>query len=621
MHEDRKEMWWKAEKGMVFDLVLQHVQEVEQRQSDMFDRFVKLSYLYDPNSPFTGGDMPRRGPDSFVSENVIARNIDTAYAAIASTAVRARFHTDDGDWSDQRRARHLSWYGEALGKMLEFEKKGRMAFKGCEIKGTGLVKFWIEPEQEDANDRIRCERVIIDNIIVDEAECRGGQGPLQLHERVLIDREVLARRYPEHRAEIMEAQRGGIGMEGGNSNLWADYREISENQVVYVESFYRGQRHTCCIDGFDLLDEPWEHDWFPYSTVRWSERERGWYGIGLAERIIGQQRVINKSNWQEDMLIDKFGHPTTYVGQADSKMAVGTRSKIGDIVVYKDRVPVTVIPQAVPPEVQNRRAYAIASASDESGVSQEQSAGALPKGLETGAAVREVRETRKGRFHQQDIGYEDFRLNMVWMGLQFAKMLAEKAPTIIRRSRLGPRKFKWSDVDMQEVKVQMSAASTLPRETAGRSQMFLEAAQAGVISQEEARVVFDPHSPLDMERPISLYTSTLKAIEADIELILDGEVVMPDPNYNLAMAKWRAQMSFNRAQSNGAPEDILEGLRTYARQAAGFLARLEAPQMSAMGGPPVQLDPMQAMPVGSEPVPQSTPQAALAPEAMNLAPK
>ena len=42
---ERKEQWWKAEKGKVYDLVLQHVQTIERNQTELFNRFVKLAVV------------------------------------------------------------------------------------------------------------------------------------------------------------------------------------------------------------------------------------------------------------------------------------------------------------------------------------------------------------------------------------------------------------------------------------------------------------------------------------------------------------------------------------------------------------------------------------------------
>ena len=79
---------------------------------------------------------------------------------------------------------------------------------------------------------------------------------------------------------------------------------------------------------------------------------------------------------------------------------------------------------------------------------------------------------------------------------------------------------------MGDVKVQLCAASTLSTTPAGRQQAVVEWAQAGIISQDEARRLMD-HP--DLERSMSIYTAALDDIEATIEALEDGKILMPEP--------------------------------------------------------------------------------------------
>ena len=67
-----------------------------------------------------------------------------------------------------------------------------------------------------------------------------------------------------------------------------------------------------------------------------------------------------------------------------------------------------------------------------------------------------------------------------------------------------------SQVDMQEVRVWMGAASTLSRTRAGRLQTVVEWAQAGIVSQDDARRLLE-HP--DLERAMSLYDAAVESIE------------------------------------------------------------------------------------------------------------
>ena len=584
--------WWESETGEVNRSVFSYVAEVERVQFDLFDRFEKLSALYDPlDANSVGGN----GMQSLVSENVIASNVDTVTAAVASSEIRARFMTDDGDWGTQRRARHLEWYADALVDLHDVRAKCVAAFKDGALKGTGLIKVFI-----DAFDRIKIERVLVDDIIVDNNEVRAST-PRQIHQRMIVGRDQLAAAFPQYADEI-ESLSSPTKFHGMR-RLWADYRPVDRDDIVVIESWrlpiglkgrkgYVPGRRTITIEGLDLIDEPYHKDFFPFAKFTWSQRDRGWYGIGLAERIAGHQRALNKMNWQVDRQLDQHAVPTTYVRLADANLAVRTTNRAGTIVPIKGDYPQTVIPQAVSAETYRRLDSVKMSASHESGVSMMASHATKPAGLDSGAALREYRDATTQRFSLQERAFEQLFLDVVWLLLDACKDLGKDAPEVFQKSKHGPKKIKWSDVDMAEVKVQIAAANNLTKTPAGRTQLALEWAQAGVISVDEARGLM--RHP-DTERSMSLYTAALDDIERCIEEMLDGNVLVPEPYQNIKMGLWRVQQSYLKSCSDGAPEDIKELLRQWLVQAAWIqsqaeqaMAPPEAAGMTGAGVAPVQ---------------------------------
>lgn len=599
------EPWWRSDKGCVHSNVLKYVKEVERQQADLFDRFIKLAYLYDPNDREHLDSYRRRGPDSQVTENVIASNIDTVFAVTASTSIRPRFMTDDADWSTQRRARHLGWYSEGLMKQYDVMSKCRRAFKDAALKGTGVIKVYV-----DRFGDLRVERCLIDDIIVDNGEARGKE-PTQLHHRHICNADELASRWPEHADAIEAAQRA----EGTAERYWADYRPVDRDDVVVIESWklpigkqgkkgFIPGRHTICIDGLDLVDEEWEWDFFPFAVARWSERDAGWYGLSLAERIVGHQRQLNKMHWQIDRQMDQHAVPTTYVKYPDANLAVKTTNRAGTIVPVKADYPLTVIPKAVGEDQWRRLDQVSMKAGHETGVNQMAMHGAKPGGLDSGQALREYKDQTTQRFAPQEIELERLTLRTVELMLWCCKMMDEP-PEPVRQSKFGRKRIKWVDVEMSDIRVQIAAASDLARTPAGRVQLALEWAQAGIISQDEARRLLQ-HP--DTERSMSLYTAALEDIERTMEEMLDGAVLVPEPYQNLKMGVWRMQQGILKARDDGAPEDVLEVLRNWVVQAAEILAMSQMPAQPMAGaeaivpGEAAPADPMAAA-AGPAPIP------------------
>lgn len=568
---DYQQAWWHAPKREVHKRVFDQVRTVERNQWDIYDRFVKLEWLYDPCHSNADRLAEILG---LVTENAVAQCVDAATAATATVDTRSVFDTDDADWSVQRQCKKLGWYVEQLAKDLDRQVKCHDAQKSGTKKGTGCIHGFI-----DQFDRMRLEYVMPDDIIVNERECRSGGAPRQIHRRSIIDREELMAEYPGHVDQI------GTAQQTGSWQKWADYRPLEPNEIVKLESYrlpigvkgmkgYVAGRHTICIDGLDLLDEPFEDEDFPIKKVVWEKRDGSWYGISLTERISGHQRAINKMNWQVDKQLDQLAMPVKYVRPSDVDATVKT-NKAGMWVVIRGEYPKDVVPPAVSGEVYNRIEKLGRSAKEISGLSDMALHGAVPAGLESGVAIREAKGATTDRFAPQEKAYERLNLEVDLLILILAKKLGKKAPAIYRKTRFGSRKITWSQVDMKDLKVQISAAGTLARTHAGRIQFVMDLAQTGVISTPTMLKLVD-HP--DLESELSLYTAAMDVVDGDLEEIAEGRVVMPEPQGNLKLVEVRAQETYNKWSKEGAPEDVLEGVRQYMNQAIALQQPPPMPQ-------------------------------------------
>ena len=624
--EATKHLWQNADEGKVHEAVFRQVPELEQRQQAIYERFVRLEALYDPNNSSVVDQyaFENRG---IVNENVLASNVDTVKAVVAETEILPQVETDGADWSQQRRARHLEWYSEALMALLDVHGKARKGFKEGSKKGTGLVKVGTTRD-----DKLQVDHVLPDDMITNDLECRFDQPPRQLHHRQTnVSREELAIEYPEYADKIESAAtlRGGSAVARR-----VQYSSSRPYETVLIESWYKPigtkgskhykpGRHTKCIDGCDLLDEEWNEDFFPVARLVWEERSGSWYGIGGCERIIGHQLTLNKLNWQIDRQHDQLAVPTTYVRPADANLAVKTTSRLGTIAVFKGDIPVTVIPKPVSEDTYQYQERTKNSSFEVFGTSRLTAQSQKPAGLDSGEALRVYRDATTQRFATQEKAFERFVLDIVWLMLWHCKKLGDKAPKVLRPSRFGKKAIEWAEVDLGDMKVQLKAASTLSRTPAGRLQTVLEWAQAGVIAQDEARRLLG-HP--DLERSLSLYTAALDKVEYDLEKMADGEDIMPDPFTNLEMAAWRSHMQYEMWVTDGAPEDVLERVRQYCSIAVYFMNQAKAananqPGMGAMpgqAGPQVGATgatPPMAPPMPNAPPNAGTPQSAFNPAA------
>jgi hypothetical protein len=620
--------WQEAERGKVSGPLFTYVRAIDRVQFDIFNRFKQNEGLYDVSTrPGIRAHRPRG--IGRMHENAIANAVDALSAQIATTEVRAVFDTDDADWGTQRRAKHLEWYAEALGKRLKVPQKARYAFKaGGTVKGTAVVKVY-----NDKFKRPCVEPARIDDIVVNEDETRSGGEPLQLHHRTIVDRAVLRASYPKLKAQIDKAQ-GGFGQ----WQLWAGWRPLERNDVVVIESWYRALgvkgmdgyvpgRHVKAIDGLDLEDEEWNEEDFPFAVMMFSKPVGGWYGIGVVDRIASIQIALNRRNLQNERKLDQGAFPTTYCQPQDAQLATQQASvfqnALGTVAVYRGSQPPTVInPPTVSPEELRDAERLSSKVYEVSGISRMAAQAVKPPGIESGEALRAYRDQTTQRFAEPEKDYEQFVLDIIWLLLGCCKKLGADAPEMSRSSRFGLRKIPWSKVDMGDVRVWISAASTLSRTRAGREQTVTEWAQAGIISQDSARrLIGHP----DLEREMSLYTAAIESVEECIEEIADGGSVTPEPFMNLKLAVWRCQQQYLNWRK--APEEILEELRGFIVTAAWMSDGGNAPAAGQSAGPGPDVSMPDGMPPPGTPPPMNAgppmmppPQAAFSPQAMQLAP-
>lgn len=608
----KTDAWWNSKQGKVHQNVLNYVRTIENHQVVKFETFLREEALYDQNprtnrkSPngvgrsYDTGESKRSGTTlkSVMTQNLVAQGVDTVAANVADADILLRIQTDDADWKRQQNAKRLERYSNALMALFGVIPKCQYGFKlGAALKGTGVNKVWI-----DEFDQIQVRPVPIENIIVDELECRDGR-PLQIHYREFYDRELLMAQYPDFAEKIFRAQTIG------DWRRWAGYRSLAKNEIVAIESWrlpigpkdhpnHIPGRHTICIHGCDLVDEEYEDEFFPFSIMRWNDPVWGFYGHSLAERILPHQALLNRRQWQITTSLDKKANPHIWVHKQDQNLAFKTFSQVGLTVgSYKVNKPEGMDYQAVGEETYRDVDRILKQSEGETGINQMMVSGGVPAAAQSGEAVREARQTHSQRFSIQEKAYEQFVEDTMWLVIAMCKKLGPgKVPDVLHVSKYGgarPRLLKWKDVDLADLKVEMAVSSANNNTPWGRQQRVTEMAQAGIVTLDEARELIE-HP--DIDRVLSLYNAAIESVQWVIERIENGETgITPEPFMNLKMCVTMMQREYLLIQTQGAPEQILEELSQFVTTAAGILN----PPQPANGNMPMA----GAMPPGAMPQP------------------
>ena len=593
------EYWWLAPEEDAWRYVINYVRALEETQRAIHERNLRHARLYS-NSDILGLDWTlavrdySHKPLGRVTENLVQSVIDTAASMIAKNRPRATFLTNGGDFSQQRRAALLEKFVEGIFHKTDLYEKTCDIFRDACIYGTGFLKVFLNDDRE-----LTIDRIYPDEIIVDELECRTS-GPRAMHHRQFIDREVLKNIFPDYAEAIDSATQDDI------RRPWTSYRRIEPQQVAVVESWHlpsgkgaKDGRHCICIDKQTIVWEPYTKDYFPFVVYRWSKPVIGFYGQGLAEQLTGYQLRVNKLRRTIEQAQDLIAVPRVFVDVASKVLKGHLTNEIGAVVPYRGRPPIFMTPTAMGPEIYQELERLIRAAYEFAGISQLQAQAKKPVGLESAVALREYTDIGTGRFSVNEQRFEKLHLEVAQRIVMLGKELGKGSTTSVYQAKRFIQKIDWSEVDLPDdaFVVSIEASSILSKTPAGRLQSVIEMAQGGLIDTDEARRLLN-HP--DLERSQSLANAAIEDIEATIEDLLNGDFKPPEPFQNLGLGIERVQVAYLKARRDGAPEDILEGMRQWMARAKYLLDEAQ-----------------QALPPNAQP---QQPNPALSPQAQQLQP-
>lgn len=591
---DNKGFWWQAKAGEVHSFVFDHVRGLEEDQKWIHEMNLRHAHLYGNRDLIGRGKRARTSytthgsTTTAVSENVIQSVIDTAMSLIAKNRPKATFLTDGGEWSEQRRAKKLDKFMLGVFQSTDIYEQMVMVFRDACVFGTGALKL----VQED--DTICAERVLIDELVVDEHECRSAP-PRQLHQRKFVHREVLKALFPKYETEIE-------GDSQGDDRAWTSFRKVDPMQVPVIESWYlnsggkaKDWRHSIAIRSATLHDSDrdsdadlWDGDEFPFLFYKWSEPLCGFYGQGLAEQLAGIQLRIHELNHTITRAQDLMARPKI-MAPISSKISPNKfTNEIADILYFRGAVPpVFMTPPAVSPEIYQYKELLKRSAFEFAGISQLSAQSMKPAGLESAVAMREFNDIETQRFSIQAQRYEGLFIRAAKMMVGMAKKIYSEKGSFrsVFTAKNVIEEIDWAEVDMDTDRftIKVEASSILSRTPAGRLQSVIELANSGLIETDEARRLLD-HP--DIERSQSLLNASIENIERTIEMLLDGTWVSPEPFQDLQLGLRMVQQAMLKAQDDGAPDTILELLRRWLEQ-ADFILKGPEPAEQGPGAPPV----------------------------------
>jgi hypothetical protein len=504
-----------------------------------------------------------------ISYNVIQAGIDTLASKIAKNKPKSLYLTSGGNYKIQRKAKKLDKFVDGIFYENKTYELMPICFKDGAVFGDGFIHVFEE------HGRVKHERVVAGELYTDWMEGLYGE-PRQLHRVKIVDRDVLADSFPEHKKEILNVNRAGDDFVGS-------YQIVSD-QVVVIESWRlpsgkdsKDGVHTINIENVCLSREPWENSFFPFARYSWSKRLYGYWSQGIPEQIQTVQLEINKILWIIQRSMHLAGTFKILMEKGSKIVKEHMSNEIGAMVMYTGVKPEYVVPQAVPVEYYQHLQTLKNSAFEQIGISQLSATSQKPAGLDSGKALREFNDIESDRYNLTGQGYEN-------LSLDISKLSIWKAKEIFQREnkysiRAPGKKFimsiDWKEINLEDDEYVMKAfpVSSLPSDPAGRLQTIREYMDSGQISPRTGRKLLD--FP-DLEQVENLQNAQEDYLTMILDKIVDdGEYTAPEPLDNLELAKELVLEYYASGKTNGLEEDKLGLLILFSDSVSRLLDEAE----------------------------------------------
>lgn len=563
------------------------VKDIEKKQSFIHEGNKRHARIYSGYLPSSYVGASVRAPFA-ATKSVVRKVCDTATALIIKSRPRPVFVTDGADFKVQQSAEDMDQFLMGAYSVGGLYRVAPRAFHQSTILGTGGWKLVMKGKGEKF--RVNYEYVQMDDIIVDEDECRDTLEPQNLFQRSVVRTEQLIKRYAsgddpesvERRNRLLASQ---------NTNDWPNL-QLPRDRTVLIEAYHVSDegtnRRVLMAAGVVLEDREWPFDFFPYTFLWWNLPQSGFYGDGIAYRQFGRQERITYMHKWITKVLDTYATPTAWVDPVGGPPTLQMSNEIGKVIMAR-RPPSFPNQQIVPAEVYNWLNKLEADGLEDEGISIYMASNQQQPGIESAPAQREQSYKEGQMFAPVSQRWEDaIAVDTARKTVAMYKHHAdhhEERPRVKWADRRLMYDIQWPDLDADAYIIRPEASSLDALSPSARTQSALELAQTGWISPIEGRAMVG-HP--DLKESDELGTAAFSYAKWVLRKLLRQETVLVDEKADLAILQDVIQKGRLVAITKNAPEKIighidryLESLDAYVKQAQEQ-AMMEAAQQQAM---------------------------------------
>lgn len=643
------ETWWLLDDEAIGPAMVRIAEKYEIAQQDRRDASRRYVQLFKGKlivgSMYDSGRAPTPAEDLHPAWNIVQAAQNTAASVVVRNRVRVAVITDGADYEKQEAAKLGESFvaGIFRGNKL-YEEHDPVWFLDGGVPGLGALAC--EP---DANGHPRIRRIIPDGIVYSETEAVKGK-PRQLFIVEWLPKWQVIEEHgdtPEKVTAIKactttySAQLAGspdyhvpmipvwTGFFLANPNKKNDRDRDKKKQGQGKEEKGEGRR-VVAIPGMTLSVREWKWPRFPVSFFRVEVAPAGLWGIGIAERLAGFQYRLHEINSDIDEARRMGSVGKWLVDNGANVNDDEFTDEQGGIVHYSKVAPKWEKNDGIPDSLLKERQETYMQGLKEIGLSEWSVAGIQPDNLESGEALRQLREQEQGRALPAGQNWEAAHVDLAEVCIMAACDGYELNPELEVWAEEGESKdlVKVAFKDVAKLltspdswKVQAYPTAFLPSSPQGKFEKLKEWEQKGWIDSASAAALSDMP---DLNQESTLLLAGIKAVRWAITKIKrqgqDG-YEPPDPSMPLQLAARIAQATILEGMRQGMPEDKLVLLQQWQRACIDLLNGKPNPQAAATPGeaaPSAPVAPVNAPPPppGAAPAPAPGP----APMPVNQAP-
>ncbi len=594
--------WWELDETEQYMSVFSLIKRIDTEDLNRRETNLRCARLYGNNifASLTPNGYFTRYVNNITNQkrmtlNVICNMADTVNSKMTKIKPKVAFLTQNGDYALQMKAKKLQKFVEGQFYLNKYYDMTNKRVLDSLIFDVGITKIAANGAE------IIVERVFPDEIKVDPEDAAYGT-PSHLYQIKYYRRSVLLQMFPEKKTEIEQA---ASHFNNEYRNTWQD---VSNDFVCVIEGWHKKSgpkakdgMHIIAISTCTLQVKKWDKKNFPFIFTRWADGIIGFFGQSLADRLTSIQFEINKILRDIQTSMNLFAIPFIALEVGSRINRAQLNNQIAHIVDYVNQAPRFETPPAMNQQVFDHLERLIKQAYEIAGISQLSATSRKPSGLDAAVALREYQDIESERFLTFGSRVEQSYMESAELFIEAAKDASEynKDLKVNVRGKKFIETIKWADIDLDEEAYEMKlyAASLLPESPAGRLQVVMEMAQAGMIDKEEQMSLLEYP---DLESYTSLLTASVEDIQYVISKMLeDGEYQAPEPAQDLKRGIKMVGAAYLRAKNSDVDLNKLSLLQQWIEDASELIGQtVQAPPppeggagmpglLPGMGAPPM----------------------------------